>query len=156
MCSRVSFQAYASHVLGHMGDDKGLSPYDIILALDQDIGAINNGGNKRKAWVWWQYVHSIYARDMLRKDIGLQCHKVTKIFTGLMYKFILSFMVISDIYRSLIQNKATFTKYCLTQWISKLPQSFDKFYGFGGHSKCNCLQDSQFSQVLGKANYPNV
>ena len=27
--------------------------------------------------------------------------------------------VFSDIYRSFIPNKSTFTKYCLTQWISK-------------------------------------
>ena len=26
---------------------------------------------------------------------------------------------------SFIQNKTTFTKYCLTQWISKLPESFE-------------------------------
>ena len=43
----------------------------------------------------------------------------SKIFTGLMYKLLLSFMVISNIYRSFIPNKATFTKYCLSQWISK-------------------------------------
>ena len=35
------------------------------------------------------------------------------------------FMLISDVYRSFIQNKTTFTKYCLTQWISKLPRSFE-------------------------------
>ena len=34
-------------------------------------------------------------------------------------------MVISDVYRSFIRNKTTFTKYCLTQWISKLPWSFE-------------------------------
>ena len=31
----------------------------------------------------------------------------------------------SDVYRSPFQNKTTFTKYCLTQWISKLPGSFE-------------------------------
>ena len=34
---------------------------------------------------------------------------------------ILSFMVIWDVYRSLIWNKTTFIKYCLTRWISKVP-----------------------------------
>ena len=46
--------------------------------------------------------------------------KIREIFTGPTYKLILSFTVISDVYRSFIPNKTTFTKYCLTQWISKL------------------------------------
>ena len=36
-----------------------------------------------------------------------------------------TFVVISDVYRAFIRNKTTFTKYCLTQWISKLPGSFE-------------------------------
>ena len=47
-----------------------------------------------------------------------------------------------------IPNKTTFTKYYLTQWISKLHGSFkmsnavpDTFHGFGGNSKHNCSQD---------------
>ena len=35
------------------------------------------------------------------------------------------FMVISDVYRSFIPNETTFTKYCLTQWIPKLPGSIE-------------------------------
>ena len=35
------------------------------------------------------------------------------------------FTVISGLYRYFIPNKTTFTKYCLTQWISKLPGSFE-------------------------------
>ena len=49
-------------------------------------------------------------------------------------------------YKSCILNKTTFTKCCLTQWISKLPGSFeihwirqyllpDKFHGSDGHIK---------------------
>ena len=38
-----------------------------------------------------------------------------------MYKLILSLMVVSDVYMSFIQNKTTFTMYCLTQGVSKLP-----------------------------------
>ena len=38
-----------------------------------------------------------------------------------MYKLLSSFMVTLDVYRSFIQNKTTFTKYCVTQLISKLP-----------------------------------
>ena len=37
----------------------------------------------------------------------------------------LSFTVISDVYSSFIPNEITFTKYCLTQWISKLLGSFE-------------------------------
>ena len=36
-------------------------------------------------------------------------------------KVTLSFMVISNVYKSIVSNKTTFTKYCLTQWISRLP-----------------------------------
>ena len=42
-----------------------------------------------------------------------------------MYKVLSSFTVISDVYRSFIPNKTTFTKYCLTQWIWKLHGSFE-------------------------------
>ena len=42
-----------------------------------------------------------------------------------MYKLFVSFIVISDVYKSFIPNKATFTKYCLTQWILKLSRSFE-------------------------------
>ena len=37
-----------------------------------------------------------------------------------MYKLLLRFMVISDVYRTIIWNKTAFTKYCLTEWISKI------------------------------------
>ena len=36
-----------------------------------------------------------------------------------------SITVISEVYRPFIWNKATFTKYCFIQWISKLPVSFE-------------------------------
>ena len=42
-----------------------------------------------------------------------------------MYKLLLKFTVISNVNRSLIPNKTTPIKYCLTQWISKLPGSFE-------------------------------
>ena len=46
----------------------------------------------------------------------------------------------------LFQAITTFTKYCLTQWISKLPGTlsdtvFGKFHEFDGHSKRSGLQD---------------
>ena len=56
---------------------------------------------------------------------SIQCKKLGKILTGLTYKLLSSFMVISDVYRSFTQNKTTFTEYFLTQWISKLPGSFE-------------------------------
>ena len=42
-----------------------------------------------------------------------------------MYMLLLSFTVILDVSRSFIPHKTTFTKYCLTQWISKFPGSFE-------------------------------
>ena len=75
----------------------------------------------------------------------LQYKIVGKIFTGLPYKLLSSFAIISDVYKSFIRNKATFTKYCHTQWISKLPglskAVFGKFHRSGGHSKHICLLD---------------
>ena len=76
-----------------------------------------------------------------------------------MCKLPLSYMVISDVHRSFLLNKTTFTKYCLTQWSSKLPGSFEihwawsneihwvirqylvNFHRSGRRSKGNCLQD---------------
>ena len=55
----------------------------------------------------------------------LQCQKLGDIFAGPTFKLPLSFIVISDTNRAFIPNKATFTKYCLTQWILKLQRSFE-------------------------------
>ena len=46
--------------------------------------------------------------------------KLGKMFTGPTCKLLLGFTFISDVYRSSFENKTTFIKYCLTQWISKL------------------------------------
>ena len=54
-----------------------------------------------------------------------QCKKLGKIFTGPTSKLHLSYMVISYVYKSFGPNKTTFNKYCLNQWISKLPLSFE-------------------------------
>ena len=56
---------------------------------------------------------------------NVQCKNIVKIFTGPTYKLLLSLTVISDVCRSFISNKTAFAKYCLTQWISKLPGNFD-------------------------------
>ena len=53
------------------------------------------------------------------------CKKLGKISVGQIYRLLLGFAIISDFYMSFIPNKTTFTKYCLTQWISKLPGSFE-------------------------------
>ena len=75
----------------------------------------------------------------------MQCQKLKDIFTGPTYKMFLSFTVISY-----VSNKPTLTKYCLTQWISKLPWELLKsaeqdstcyIHGSGEHGKQNCLQD---------------
>ena len=42
-----------------------------------------------------------------------------------MHKLLLGFTVISDFHWSFLPNKATLPKYCLTQWISQLPGSFE-------------------------------
>ena len=52
--------------------------------------------------------------------------KIRKIFTGATYALLLSFTVISDIYRSFIPHKTTFTKHCF------IPQSFEILVNFTG------------------------
>ena len=63
---------------------------------------------------------------------------------------------------SCIINKTTFTKCCFTQWISKLPMSFEfhwvrqylvDFMGLASIVNAMFTRPSQFSQVLGMANY---
>ena len=58
----------------------------------------------------------------------LLCQKLGKIFTGPIYKQLLSFTVIPDVNKSFIQNKTTFAKYCLIQWLSKLHRSFESHW----------------------------
>ena len=54
-----------------------------------------------------------------------QCQNLGKIFTGPTYKLLLSFMFISNLEMFTGQNKTTYSKYCLIQWISKFPRSFE-------------------------------
>ena len=58
----------------------------------------------------------------------LQCQKLGKIFTGPANKSLLSFIVISDVYKSCIPDKTTFIRYCITQWVSKLHRSFEIYW----------------------------
>ena len=66
-----------------------------------------------------------------------------------MHKLLLSFTVFSDIYRSFIRNKTTFTKntFCLVDFKAPLElwnllrQAVPgKFRWSGGYSECNSLQ----------------
>ena len=70
-----------------------------------------------------------------------QYKKQAKISRGPTYTLPLSFTVISDVDKSFVPHWTTFTKYCLTQWISKPPGSFEihrvrhhqkNFTGFAG------------------------
>ena len=76
-------------------------------------------------------IFSVYELLMLHtsKDryvhMDHQCQTLGKIFTGLKQKLLLSFTVIWDVYWSFNTNKATSTRCCLTQWISKLHRSFE-------------------------------
>ena len=79
-----------------------------------------------------------------------ECQKLGKTLAGPTYKLLFIFTVISYAYKSFLPNKITFSKYCLTQWISKVPQELwnplnktvpGKFHRPGEHSRCNCLQD---------------
>ena len=64
----------------------------------------------------------------------------------------------SDVYRSFIWNNTTFTKYCLTQWISKLPCCPVRQYlvKVWRHSTATvCKTEPIVAQVSGMANCPN-
>ena len=77
--------------------------------------------------------------------VMLQCQKLGTIITDPTYELLLSFKVISDVYRSFIPNKSIFTKHYITQWISQelwnpLRQAVpSKFHRSGGYNKRNCL-----------------
>ena len=82
-----------------------------------------------------------------------------------MYRSLLGFMVISDVNRSFIPNKSTFTKYCLTQWIPKLIGSFEirpvrqylvDFMGVLGIVNPNVCKTEPIFTGLGMANCPNL
>ena len=78
---------------------------------------------------------------------GLKIRK--NIYRPNIYELLLSFMVISNAYRSSVPNKTTFTKYSLT-WVDfKAPRKLwnplskavpGKFHVSGRHNNCNCLQ----------------
>ena len=58
---------------------------------------------------------------VMQMHMHVQCKKNRKNIQRSHVQITSSFAVISDVYRSFIWNKTAFTKYCLTQWISKLP-----------------------------------
>ena len=60
--------------------------------------------------------HNFEQVGIFYRKVCSQYQKLGKIFTGLMFKLL---------YWTFIQNKTTLTKYCLTQWISKLLWSFE-------------------------------
>ena len=82
-----------------------------------------------------------------------------KICTGPRYKFPLGFMDISDVNRSCIPNKTTLTKYCLTEWISKLPLSEaapGKFTGLADTVSATVYKTNRIFSVSGMANCANI
>ena len=88
-----------------------------------------------------------------------------EIFAGPTYSVILSFTVISDVYRSFIQNKTAFTKYCLTQWIPKLPGGFEihwvrhylvNFMGLVDIVNTTVNKTEPIFEVSGMVNCPNL
>ena len=74
--------------------------------------------------VTWHLLHDCI-QSFMRRCYHITVSKSSEIFTGPTYKLLSSLTAISDVYRSSIRNITTFTKYCLTQWISKFPRSFE-------------------------------
>ena len=87
-------------------------PIDNKLALIQVVARHWSGDNPLPPQMVTQFT-----------DAYMQYEKLGKLLTGSMYDLVLNFRVIPYVYRSF--NKTTFTMYCLAQWISKLPGSFE-------------------------------
>ena len=112
-----------------------LTPWLMISNLQNQLTTLSHRSCWHDKWCliyfpqWWDACVMLlsYNWPHICMDYGLhsQCQKLGKIFTGPTYKLHLSSMVISDVCRLFIPNKTTFTKHCLTQWISKLPVSFE-------------------------------
>ena len=139
---------------------------------------------------WWQrhirYFHS-FQQYITRSLVIYCCHSSTylichcypernryiyiereryicSVFSGPMYKLLLSLTLISYVYMSFIPNITILTKYCLTLWISKLPGSFEiqwvrqylvNITGLAGIVNATVNMIEQFSSVSGMANCPN-
>ena len=73
----------------------------------------------------------------------LRVFAVSKLKSDVQVTLVLSFRVISDVCGSVILDKTTLTKYCLTVLLSGFQSSPvpGKFHGFCGHCEQNCLQD---------------
>ena len=86
---------------------------------------------------------------IMRKDIVWTNDSTKLIFTGSTIKLLLSFAVISDVYRSFIPNKTKFSSAVLLSgfqthrelWNPLSKEVPGKFHGFDRHNKRNCLQD---------------
>ena len=87
-----------------------------------------------------------------------QCKKLGNIFAGQRYKLCSCFMVISDVYKSFIPNRNTSIWYCFTQWITKLPGSFEihwvrqylvNFLGLAGMINLNVYKAGPMFMGLG-------
>ena len=100
-----------------------------FLHMECPTGILCGSDTSKQILKQWQnlvqYVNMILHRVSRAINVTVAVSTLRKIFTGLKHKSFLSFMVISDVNRSFIPNKTTFTKYCLTHWISKLPRSFE-------------------------------
>ena len=119
--------------------DSDLNVLTSCNGMPQETRMLNHWSNKHLniTYLWPLLIYLF--RIFLYSITYIPVSKSGKIFTGPTYKLFLSFAVISNVYRSFISCKTTFTKYCLWNPLSKAVPS--KFYGSGRHSKCNCLQD---------------
>ena len=79
-----------------------------------------------------------------------QCQILGKIVTCPLYKLLLSFLLISDVYRSFIPNKNTSNKYCLSGFQSSLGvrQNWLNFMGLAGTVIAIICKTNQFFNGL--------
>ena len=75
--------------------------------------------NPENVSIWWRHhIMFRYEPDVQpmtqNAEQSMQCQKLGKLYTGPTYKSLLSFTVIWDVYKSIIPNIATLSKYCLT------------------------------------------
>ena len=70
------------------------------------------------------FIFRIHSQHLTETSNCMRVSKLGKMFTGLTYKLLFSFPVISHFYRSFIPNNIIYTEYHSTQWITKLPWCF--------------------------------
>ena len=115
---------------------------EIILKIRIHCPNPLNNHDKTKCMVI-EYTYILYI---------IQCQKLGKVYTDPMCQLLLSFRVISNVYRSFVPNKTTFIKHCLPRLDFKAPSKFHGVVGKINATVCKTKPILLFSCI---ENCPN-